>query len=91
MAIKDLLGKLFGGKGNVIGEAGLNAIIQGLQQLGSSAEGDDKTSITDIIGVIKKAIDSKGDLSKIIEKCLPIAQKIGNIDLKEAVLKLLKK
>lgn len=88
MSIKDLLGKLFGG--SKIGDAGLNAVIQGLQKLASGADGSDKGLINEIIGLTKKALENKEGLSKIVNKCLPIAQKIGNSDLKEAVMKLLK-
>ena len=90
MAIKDLLAKLFKGGANKISDTGLNSILQGLEKLLPSAEGNDKVSITDIIGLIKKALENKDELAKIIAKCLPIAQKIGNSDLKDAVLKLLK-
>lgn len=90
MSIRDLLGKLFGGSAGKAGNVGLNAILQGLQALIAKADGDDKISLNDIITLIKKALENKDELAKVIQKCLPIAQKIGNSDLKKAVLKLLK-
>lgn len=90
MSIKDLLGKLLGRGASKVGDAGLNTLLQGLQKLLPTAEGNDKISLTDIINLVKKALENKDELLKVIQKCLPIAQNIGNSDLKNAVLKLLK-
>ena len=91
MGIFDSLKGLFGGAAGKAGDIGLNTIIKGLTELGGKADGADKTSISGIIDILKKALGSNADLGKIIEKCLPLAEKIGNSDIKTAVLKLLKK
>ena len=56
MAIMDFISKLFGGKADKLGDMGLNAVIEGLQKLIPDADGDDKTTINDIIVVFKDAI-----------------------------------
>ena len=93
MALKDIICKLFkkSGAKNTLGDLGLNAIVDQLQNLGKTAEAGDQKSITDIVAIIKRAIENKDEWGKIVEKCIAIAKTIGNGGLREAVMALLKK
>lgn len=98
MGLMDILGKLFkkgGNANNIVGNAadmvgnlGLDAILEKLQGLGDGADANDQKSIFDIVEIVKKALSNKDELAKIAKQCIEIAKNIGNGDLRETVMKL---